>query len=170
MLRQESQQCAKQQKNNVVAGRDTKRPLRALGFERPPQVQQILDLPDSVVHGFREIGRERGQLEVSAHAHEKLVLKCVPQPREDTADGRLAQKQALACTRDVALGEQHVERDEQVQIELAKVHGAPGSDFASGNRRQLCRFAGEQCQPPGRLLLEARSGIEPLYTALQAAA
>ena len=82
------------------------------------------------MHGPREIGGERRQLEVSADAYEELVLKCVPQAREDTADGGLAKEQALAGTRDIALRKQHVERDEQVEIELAKVHGAPGSVFA----------------------------------------
>jgi len=34
-----------------------------------------------IVHGSCEIGRERRQLEVSANAHEQLVLKRVPQTR-----------------------------------------------------------------------------------------
>jgi len=39
-----------------------------------------------------------------------LVLKCVPKTSENATDRGLAQKQALAGARDVALGEQHVER------------------------------------------------------------
>ena len=102
-LGQRSQQRAEQQKHDVVARRHAKRPPRALGLERPPQIQQIFDLANGIVHGSREIGRERRQLEVSAHAHQELVLKCMPQTREDAAHGRLAQEQALAGARDVAL-------------------------------------------------------------------
>ena len=87
------------------------------------------------MHRSREIGGERRQLEVAADAHEELVLKCMTQPREDAADGRLAQEQALARARDVTLGEQHVERDEQVEIELAEIHGAPGNVLATRNPR-----------------------------------
>ena len=87
------QQRPEQQEHDVVAGRDAKRPTRALGLERPPQVQQIFDLANAVVHGPDEIGGERRELEIAADAHEQLVLKCVPQPREDSADRRLAQEQ-----------------------------------------------------------------------------
>ena len=51
-----------------------------------------------------------------------MLAKRVPQPGEDPADSGLAQEQSLARTRDVALGEEHIERHEQVEIELAEVH------------------------------------------------
>jgi len=75
------------------------------------------------VNGHRQLDRERCELEVAADAHEQLVLKCMPQPRKDATHRRLTEKQPFAGARDIALAQQHVERDEQIQVELARIHG-----------------------------------------------
>ena len=84
--------------------------------------REILDLLNALVHGTGELRGQRSQLEVAAHAHEQLVLERVAKPRKDSAHRGLAQEQPLARARDVAFGQQHVERYEQVEIELTQVH------------------------------------------------
>ncbi len=90
--------------------------------ERALRAEQILDLLDARAHGPRELRGERGRLEVAADPNEQLVVEDMSQPREDAAHRGLAQMQALARARHVALDQQSVERDKEVQIELAQVH------------------------------------------------
>ncbi len=48
------------------------------------------------------------------------IVEDVPRFRELDADGRLRIMQPLGRARDVLLGQQHVERDEQIEIQTSE--------------------------------------------------
>ncbi len=62
----------------------------------------------------------------------------MPQAREDAAHRRLAQIKALPRARDIAFGQQRVKRDQEIQIELAKVHRLAGDWNTLGHPAERC--------------------------------
>jgi len=66
--------------------------------------------------------RERGERVVPTVAGEQLVAEVAAQPAERGAHGGLAQPDALPGPGDVALVEQRVQRDEQVEVDAGQVH------------------------------------------------
>jgi hypothetical protein len=68
---------------------------------------------------------QRRQLALTPDPNEEIVAEQLAQPRQGAAHRRLAEADAAARPRDVALAQQRVERDEQVEIELGQKHRVP---------------------------------------------
>ncbi len=118
-------QRLKQQEDDIVAGRDAEGPHLGGRNEAAARVQQVLDALQLRPQLGRQLLGQRRQLELSAHAHQELVLEQVPEPGQGPAHRRLAEADPLAGAGDVPLDQQGIQRDQKVQIELREVHRAP---------------------------------------------
>lgn len=110
----------------VVGRRDHERPLRGARVEGLRVADGADDALERVAELALEGERARGRGHGGPSPHEERVAEGRPEPGEGAADGGLTQPQALGGARDVALREQHVEDDEQVQIERGEVPGIHG--------------------------------------------
>ncbi len=97
--------------------------------------------------------------EVTARPHQQRVVEMSPQPCQYAAHGRLRHVEAVSRPRNVCLGEEGVERDQGVKIEIAETHRRSIGIFVSmvyltvrqvppkGISRPELRLAGDQDVP-----------------------
>ncbi len=118
-------QGLQQQEHHIVAGRDAEGPDLGRRYEAAARVQQVLDALQLRTKLGRQLLGKRRQLELAADPHQELVLEQVPEAGQGPAHRRLAEPHPLAGAGHVPLDQQGVERDQEVQIELGKVHRSP---------------------------------------------
>ena len=107
---------------DVVRHHDRELTIAGRRIERGPTLDGRLDLREDVADRLGEALGERCAGHAAADLHQQLVLKVLTQPGQCAAHRRLAQMQSLARARDVLIGEQCVQRHQQVQVEAIESH------------------------------------------------
>ena len=96
---------------------DAESPLGCPGIEGFALKDCRLDLRERDPHRVGKRKRPgRGPHSVGA-AGQELIAEQRPEPSETMAHGRLAESYALRGTRDAPLGQQRIERDQQIEVE-----------------------------------------------------
>ena len=104
----------------VIGGGDPDRHAGTGRIERPC-LQHRVDLGQHPFHGLRQVQRPLRRHDAALGAHEQGIVKTFAQAHQYAAQRRLRQRQPVGGARDVALIEQHIERFEQIEVELAQV-------------------------------------------------
>ncbi|GMV75756.1 MAG: hypothetical protein AMXMBFR78_27060 [Rubrivivax sp.] len=99
-------------------------PLRARGVEAQAFAERGVELAQRGLDLARELVGARRRRDAAAAAHEERVAQRQPQPRQRVAHRRLAQAQRLRRAADAARGVHRREDVQQVEVELAYMHGA----------------------------------------------
>ncbi len=86
------------------------------------------DLQQGGADRFGQLLGPRRQHHPSAGRRQQVVVEELPQAVERTAHGRLAEVDRLGRLGDVLLGQQGVQRDQQVQVQSLKPHAAAFAD------------------------------------------
>jgi hypothetical protein len=89
---------------------------RAGRIEILREVQRALDAGQGLGQRRRQFQRARGRLQAGCAAHEQLVLQQQPQTRQRRAHRGLGAADAHPGARHVALADQGVEGDQQVEV------------------------------------------------------
>ena len=119
-----SHHLCQQHADHVVGGLYGEAPLRGGRIEGGSGMRDRLDLQQHIAHGLGQlVGQRRGHQGL-AHGNQQLVLEVVAQPPQRQAGRGLAQEKPLGGLAHAARGQQGVEDNQQVQVELVKAHGA----------------------------------------------
>ena len=105
----------------VIRGVEDELARRTIGVEPGPRGEQPLDISHQQPEARLELRREGRQLVVVPDPNEQLVAELAAQPLERRGQRRLAPLQDLGSAGDALLGEQCVEGDEQVEVEIEEV-------------------------------------------------
>ena len=113
---------------HVVGRRDGEGHLRSRRVERPRLLDQPVDVGDQLLHRRGELEPlGRGQ-HPAGGAQQQRIAEERAQPAERRAHRRLRKVQPARRARDVALAQQRVERDQEVEVDRADIHGTDESD------------------------------------------
>jgi len=80
--------------------------------------------PQRVLHLRQQVAGERRQLVVPAGPDQELVVEPAPQPRQRRAHRRLAELEPLPGPGHVALFQEDLERQQQVEVRPSQRHGS----------------------------------------------
>jgi hypothetical protein len=105
--------------------------------------QGLFDPPQGFANGYDQIVRVARESEFATNANEKRIAKDLSETGECCAHGGLTKTYALSGPTDVAFTEERVQDDEQVQIDVAKIH----IDAPLRLRRSIRRLAIERIAP-----------------------
>ncbi|AWG45931.1 hypothetical protein AM586_28120 [Massilia sp. WG5] len=115
-------QLGQHHRADEVRGDDAEMPAACLGLEFHRRFHGLLDPQENVAHRLHQRQRQRRRHHLAAGLHQQLVAEILAQPRQDPARGRLAQAQAPRRAGDAAFGQQHVQADQQIQVEAVEPH------------------------------------------------
>jgi hypothetical protein len=115
-------QRADEHEQAVVRAAHRERGLVGGGVESRPVVQCVLDQAERVGHRLAERFGARGRDQRQALAHQQRVAEQLAQPGERVAHPGLTQPDPFGRPGDAALGEQRVERHEEVEVDARKAH------------------------------------------------
>ena len=121
----QARQCGQQHgRFAVVGGRDAPRVGSGRRIERRLRCDGLFQRGQRVAQRFAQrLGARRGPHPAWARQQQRIV-EDLAQARQVHADGRLRIVQALRRARHIVLGQQHIERHQQVQIEPPQIsHG-----------------------------------------------
>jgi hypothetical protein len=93
-----------------------------LRVERRPLQQRLFDPGKGFLNRHDQIAGVSREREFAADSNQKRIVKQFSETRECGAHGGLAEAYALSGPADVALTEQGVQHDEQVEIDVTKIH------------------------------------------------
>ncbi len=82
-----------------------------------PGRKDSLDAPQDRLRLLDELQGEGRRLHAPSASDQQRIAKLIAQARQRMADRRLCPSQALGCPRDIAFEHQHLEHDQQVEIE-----------------------------------------------------
>ena len=145
-----SQYPSEQDLGHVVAHRERQMPSRRRRVESRLRPQRAANFQQNVPHGVDEPVGDRRQHHLAADRHQQFVPEMMAEPGEGAAHGRLAQIQPVAGAGHVPLGQQRIERDEQIQIEQVQIHRVTYRScryLASGRRMSTSQTAGTKSRP-----------------------
>ena len=112
-----------QHADQIIRGHQAKMPLASGGIEHWFGRDGRLDRQQHFAHRFGQFQRVGRGLHLAPDLHQQFVLEVGAQSAQHAAGGRLGHVQALGGTGDVLLLEQHIERDQQVQVQMIETHG-----------------------------------------------
>ena len=92
------------------------------GIEGGGLSHQPLGRLENAAHLGFELDRPGGGHHVALAAHQQGVVEEAAQAREGVADCRLGQAQQRRGPRDVALGHQHLEAAQQLEVQPGTIH------------------------------------------------
>ena len=121
-----SRRCEPRQQQ---AGENIRHPDREGAF-RPARVEagvarhHALDLAQHLAQRLRQFGGAWRRLHAARRPHQQFVLEHRAQPVERVAHRRLTEADAVRRLGDVTLGQQCVQRDEQIEVDGSKVHSS----------------------------------------------
>ena len=121
---QPSHQRADEHEQAVVGAAHRERGVVGGGVEAGPVVQGVLDQAERVGDRLAERFGPRGRDQRQALAHQQRVAEQLAQPGERVAHPGLAQPEAARRPGDAALGEQRVERHEEVEVDTGEAHSS----------------------------------------------
>jgi hypothetical protein len=116
VLGQVLEQRAQQHHRGVVTGDHRERARVRSRVEVQTLGQYLLDAGQDLPDRLGERLGERRGFQLAAAAHKQLVIEQPSQPSQGRAHRRLAQRQPAPGLGDVALGQQRVERHQEIQI------------------------------------------------------
>ena len=108
--------------DRVVAHRQPEGALRGGRVELVLELERRSHQAYGVLHLGQQVAREGSELVVAAGADQELVVEAAPQPRQCRAHRGLAQLEALAGAGHVALLEEDLQREQEVEIGAAECH------------------------------------------------
>jgi hypothetical protein len=108
---------------DVVRRGDGERHLRRGRVERAGLLHQPADVGEHLLHRRGELQAFRGRQHPSGGAQQQRVPEERAQPRERGAHRGLRQAEPRRGPGHVALAEERVERDQQVQVDRSDIHG-----------------------------------------------
>ena len=110
----------------AMSGNASRTPARSWRGRRFGADRARAPTPAAAVHPLGEVERVRGRPHRAARLDQQRVAQLLAQPSECMTDRPLRSPQLLCGTGDVALGHEHLEDNEEVQVRTAKielVHG-----------------------------------------------
>jgi hypothetical protein len=111
-----------QQMAEQVGHSQDKRAFTPSGVEGCLALHDPFDLPQKLARGLGQLERPRCRLHAGGRAHQQLVLEHGAKPGQRVACRRLTQSQANRGARDMSLGEEGIQRDQQVQVDGTQIH------------------------------------------------
>lgn len=107
---------------HIVGAGDRDGEVGGRGIEAASPCQHIVHLVECLSHRSFEFDGSRGRRYAALRRQKQRIVEEIAQPSELCAQRRLAQAEPASRPRDVALGQQRVERDQQVEIDLFGIH------------------------------------------------
>ena len=114
LLGRQRQYMGDQDGHRIVGDEEGEFAIRLGGVELRLGGDRGVDAHQNVAYGFVERFGAGSELHAVADLDQQVVLKVVAQACQSVAHGRLAQVHPLAGARDIALGQQGIERHEEV--------------------------------------------------------
>jgi hypothetical protein len=124
LLLERAEEWGDEDDGRVVDRGDAKEPARGAGVERRLLEQQPPRVVDELAEGGRKLERAPRRIEPAARADEEGIAERRAQAAEQPARRGLGEPEARGRARDVTLLEQHVERQQQVQVRRPDMLGA----------------------------------------------
>ena len=107
---------------HIVRAGDRDGEVGGRGIEAASPCQHLLHLVERPSHRRFKLDRPRSRCHAALRRQKQRVAEEIAQPRELRAQRRLAQTEPPSRPRDIALGQERVERDQEVEIDLAGIH------------------------------------------------
>nr|WP_292629417.1 hypothetical protein [Novosphingobium sp. 28-62-57] len=107
----------------------------AFGFD------QAADLQDHVLDRLLQRCRKGRGHHLPPRGNQQIIFEMLPQPRKSRAHRGLANMHPFCGAGDIALFQQHVEGDEQVQIKTSEAHKVSSKSLAKHCIKQLPQYA-----------------------------
>ena len=135
--------------DSVVRGDDLELPLRRGRVELGDAGEDPLGTRQGGGHQWAELRGQRSEFVAVACSHEQVIDEVPAQPGQRSGHGRLSETQTFGGPRHTPFGEQHVERDHEIQVEAAQPHQLRVSIRDRGRSARLSLDPSTSCSMGG---------------------
>jgi hypothetical protein len=112
---------AGEQRGNEIGDREPEHTRARSRIERLGRCHDALDAAQDRPQVLDQVLRERARSHSTSHLDEQRITELLAQPRQRVTHRRLRAAEACGRSRDAALGHQHLERDEEVEVEAGQI-------------------------------------------------